>query len=162
MQRLSLQERFGLIFIDDCTFALIVEDQDVQDLSERVWNHLKPGRTFLFDFYAVRPDAEPRQNQVSTAWVKASDGSIYLSRAIRSYDPQTHISTNLLIHDRYVDGKLVGSQAFEDPNRMYEPPMVMDLLSRAGSIDIRLCEYHTDGPRDENSDMVSIRCRKSN
>jgi len=160
MQRLSLKESFGFIFIDDCTFTLIVEDKDVRDLFERVWNHLKPSGTFLFDFYAVRPEADPTHNKVSTCWVKASDNSIYVSRAIRSYDPETHITTTLQIHDRYLDGTLVGSQAYEDPNREHDPSTVMNLLSEIGFVDVRLAGYHTEGPPREGSNMVSIRCKK--
>jgi SAM-dependent methyltransferase len=160
MQRLSLDEKFGFIFIDDCTFTLVIEDQDVIDLFERVWIHLKPGGTFLFDFFPFKPDAQPTNDQLSTCWVKAPDNSIYVSRKIQSYDPRTGITRTLQIHDRYVYGKFVSSQAYEDPNRNHDPSVVMDLLSKIGFIDIKLGGYHSDDPPASDASMVSIRCKK--
>ncbi len=160
MQRLALDEKFGFIFIDDCTFALVIEDQDVVELFERVWSHLKPGGTFLFDFDAVRPNAKSTGNVVYTGWVKAPDNSIYVSRKVRSYDPKTRIATTLQMHDCYVDGKFVGSQAYEDPNREHDPAVIIELLSKIGFIDVKLGGYHTDAPPEKDAEMVSIRCRK--
>lgn len=160
MQRLSLDQTFGFIFIDDCTFTLVIEDEDVHELFKRVWNHLKPGGTFLFDFYAVDFERQGTTNQTFAGWVKSPDGSIFVSRGVSSYDPTTHVTSKLQIHDCYVDGKLAGSQAYEDPNRDHDPKAVMQLLEAQGFTDIRLGGYHTDDPPAENATMVSIRCKK--
>ncbi len=160
MQRLSLDEQFGFIFIDDCTFVLVIEDDDVHELFRRVWDHLKPGGTFLFDFFTVRPGRERTHGEVTTNWSTAPDGSIFISRKISSYDPETHITTRLQVHDRYVDGNFVGSQAYQDPNRDYDPETVMAWLKDHGFVDIRLGGYHTDEPPEADAGLVSIRCRK--
>ncbi len=160
MQRLSLDETFGFIFIDDGTFVLIIEDQDVHELFKRVWSHLKPGGTFLFDFYTVKPEKQWTANEATTSWLKAPDGSMFVSRKISSYDPATHVTSRLQIHDRYVEGKFAGSQAYEDPNRDYDPLMLMQLLATHGFTDIRLGGYHTDDPPDEDANLVSLRCKK--
>jgi SAM-dependent methyltransferase len=160
MQQLSLDEQFGFIFIDDCTFTLVVEDQDVHELFNRVWNHLKPNGTFLFDFYATRPDAKPTNNVVQQSWVKAPDGSIFVSKKISSYDPDTRITDTLQIHDRYVNGEFVGSQAYEDPNREHDTAAIVDILSAIGFVQIQVGGYHTDEASSDGSNMVSIRCKK--
>ena len=160
MQRLSLDETFGFIFIDDGTFVLIIEDQDVHELFKRVWSHLKPGGTFLFDFYTVKPEKQWTANEATTSWLKAPDGSMFVSRKISSYDPATHVTSRLQIHDRYVEGKFAGSQAYEDPNRDYDPLMLMQLLATHGFTDIRLGGYHTDDPPEKDAWLVSMRCKK--
>jgi SAM-dependent methyltransferase len=160
MQRLSLDTRFGFIFIADCTFTLIVEDQDVHDLFSRVWDHLKPGGTFLFDFFTVRSDKQRITNEATTGWASFPDGSILVSRTVSSYDPATQVTSRLKIHDRYVQGKFVGSQAFEDPNRDHDPATVVHLLRSHGFADIRVGGYHTDDSPGENATKVSIRCKR--
>jgi SAM-dependent methyltransferase len=160
MQRLSLESTFGFIFIDDCTFTLVIDDTDVDELFARVYRHLKPGGTFLFDFFTVRPDARETSNEVSESWGAAPDGSLYVSKKISSYDPDTHVITRLQIHDLYVDGNFVGSQAYQDPNREHDPEEVLRRLAEHGFVDIRLGGYHTDDPPSSEAGMVSIRCRR--
>jgi len=160
MQRLSLNQSFGFIFIDDCTFALIIEDDDVHELFTRVWDHLKPGGAFLFDFFTVQPEKERTAGEATHYWHALPDGSIMVSRKISSYDPATHITTILQIHDRYVEGNFVGSQAYEDPNRDYDPQIVREWLESHGFVDIRLGGHTTDDPPEADARAVSIRCRK--
>jgi SAM-dependent methyltransferase len=161
MQKLSLNFKFGLIFIDDCTFTLVIEDNDINELFERVLDHLKPGGTFLFDFFGFFPEKKDNTTSYnSTNWVKGNDSSIYVSKQISEYDPSTHISRRLQIHDRYINGKFVGSQAYEDPNRNHNVPEIMKKLNSIGFVDVILGGYHTDSPPSENANMFSIRCKK--
>ena len=97
---------------------------------------------------------------MTTRWAKAQDGSIFVSKKISSYDPTTHITSRLQVHDYFVGGKFVGSQAYEDPNRDYDPLEVVRLLKAHGFDDIRLGGYHTEDPPEENASMVSIRCKR--
>jgi SAM-dependent methyltransferase len=160
MQRLHIDREFGLIFIDDCTFTLVIEDDDAHELFSRVWNHLKPGGTFLFDFYTFNPDRSSSHNEVSTGWAAAPDGAIFVGRKISSYDARTGVTKRLQIHDRYVDGAFIGSQAYEDPNRDWDPDLVVQWLKDHGFVDVRLGGYHTDQPPELPAEMVSVRCRK--
>jgi|GEM_PF-1224735 len=165
MQRLSLDETFGFIFIDDCTFTLVIEDRDVEELFERVFKHLRPGGTFLFDFHGFFPTEEFEKNNVQKSytnmdWIKAPDGSIFVSTKISKYDPTTQVTDRLQIHDHYVDGKLVGSQAYEDPNRDHNVLRVIETLKSRGFGDIELGGYHTDEPPSRDTNTFSIRCKK--
>ncbi len=165
MQKLSLEEKYGLIFIDDCTFTLIIEDKDVEELFERVYFHLKPGGTFLFDFYGYDPDSDEASDSnifagTNTGWVKDEDGAIYVSKSIGSYDINSHIIKRLMIHDCYIEGKLVGSQAFEDPNRVHNLKEVVRVLRSKGFIDIRTGGHQSDTVSDCSENIFSIRCKK--
>lgn len=93
-------------------------------------------------------------------WEKASDNSIFVSKVISRKDPITHINTRLVIHDHYVDGKFVGSQAFEDPNKNHSVPDIISILESKGFIEIKLGGCQTDDLPRENSEMYSIRCKK--
>lgn len=164
MQKLSLDEKFGFIFIDDCTFTLVIEDKDIHELFERVWNHLKPKGTFLFDFYGFYPDKQNEKNvnrsYTDSGWVKGPDNSIFVSKTISDYDAQTRIIRRLQMHDLYINGKFVGSQAYEDPNRVHNVYQIMDILKLKGFVDIKEGGYHTDNPPNDDADMFSIRCKK--
>ncbi|MDP6454032.1 MAG: class I SAM-dependent methyltransferase [SAR202 cluster bacterium] len=160
MQRLELDETFGFIFISDGTFSLIIEDQDIHDLFQRVWEHLKPGGSFPFDFFTYPPTMEFNTPLKRGDWVTAPDGSILVTRKLERYDPETHIRDCLQMHDLYVDGKFVESQAYEDPMRYYDPTVLMDYLAGQGFIDISLGGFLTDAPPEENAAIVSIRCKK--
>jgi hypothetical protein len=70
------------------------------------------------------------------------------------------VITRLQIHDLYVDGNFVGSQAYQDPNREHDPEEVLRRLAEHGFVDIRLGGYHTDDPPSSEAGMVSIRCRR--
>jgi SAM-dependent methyltransferase len=154
MQRLDIDETFGLILIDDCTFALIVEEMDVRETLERVYRHLKPGGTFLFDYYAAQPGQKESKNHESIGWVKASDGAIYVSRHL------LHKNGTLKIHDKYVDGVFVGSQCFEDPWRKFDTRTLIEQLNEHGFEDVRLGRYHSEEPVKENDTMISVRCKR--
>lgn len=165
MQKLDIEEQFGLIFIVDCTFTLVVEDHDVHELFERVWKHLKPKGTFLFDFFGYFPNEHFTNNNVAkeyttTDWVKAPDDSIYVSRKISTYDPVTKITSTLQIHDCYVGGKLVGSQAYDDPNKHHDVEEIIAILASKGFHHIRVAGHHTEAPADEKDRLFSIRCKK--
>jgi SAM-dependent methyltransferase len=160
MQELSLAETFGFIFIADCTFVLIIEEQGVHDLFTRVWNHLKPGGTFLFDFFTIKPDRKATKGEVTMGWKKADDGSIFVGKKISSYDPVSHITWRLQVHDCYVNGAFAGSQAYEDHNRDYDPLWVCQALADDGFVDIQLGGHHSDAPPGLDAGEVSIRCKR--
>ncbi len=165
MQKLDMNERFGLIFIDDCSFTLVVEDQDVHELFERVFDHLKPNGTFLFDFFGYYPNEHFAKNNVERSytrenWTKTSDDVIYVSRKICQYDPVTTVTKTLQIHDRYVGGRLVGSQAYDDPNKSHNVEELVKILASKGFTDINVAGYNTEAAPDEHDTMFSIRCKK--
>lgn len=160
MQRLSLRERFGLIFIADGGMALVIEEPDRLELLRRVHAHLKPGGVFLFDIFTPWVRSKEPARKTGTGWVKAADGSIYVGRRDETFDPGTNVQYNLQIHDRYVSGKLAGSQAFVDPMRYDEPSRLSTLLANAGFVDIVVTDYHSDRPLKADSGMVSFVCRK--
>ena len=47
MQELRLDRRFEMIFVASCTLGLVVEDAELDQVLERVWEHLEPGGLFL-------------------------------------------------------------------------------------------------------------------
>lgn len=165
MQKLDLAEQFGFIFIDDCSFTLVIEDKDIHELFERVFDHLKPRGTFLFDFFGYFPNenftkTNVKRKYTTEDWTKAADQSIYISRKISTYDPTTQITSTLQIHDCYVDGKLVGSQAYDDPNKRHNVEEIVKLLAAKGFEDIKVAGHQTEDPPDENGSLFSIRCKK--
>jgi len=160
MQTLELDQKFGFIFISDGTFSLIIEDQDIRDLFSKVKEHLNPGGTFLFDFFTYPPKMEFNTPLKRANWVKASDGSILVSKKLERYNPETHIRECLQIHDLYVDGKFVEAQAYEDPMRFYDPSVIMGYLEDEGFVEISLGGELTDAPPEEGAEIVSIRCKK--
>lgn len=160
MQRLELDERFGLIFIDDCTFTLVITDDDARELFARVFDHLKPGGSFLFDFFAVDADKPASHGELTTGWAQVDDRSVFVGRKISSYDPDTQVATQLQIHDLYVDGVFAGSQAYSDPNRDHDPRVVTGWLREQGFAEIRLGGYDTEDPPALGDRIVSVRCRR--
>jgi hypothetical protein len=129
-------------------------------LFKRVWNHLKPGGTFLFDFFRYNPKLPATSGQQTNSWTRASDSTLFLTRKISSYDPATGRTARIQVHDLYVDGKFVGSQAYEDPQRDHDPQKTMDILKSFGFIDIQLGGFHTDSPPEPDAYLVSIRCKR--
>jgi len=160
MQRLELNQTFGFIFLSDGGFTLIIEDDDVHELFKRVWNHLKPGGTFLFDFFRYNPNTPATIGQLTNSWTKVSDSMLFLTRKISSYDSATGRTARVQVHDMYVDGKFVGSQAYEDPQRDHDPQKTMEILKSFGFIDIRLGGYLSDSPPDPDASLVSITCKR--
>jgi SAM-dependent methyltransferase len=160
MQCLELDQRFGFIFLADGGLTLIVEDDDIQDLFKRVWNHLKPDGTFLFDFFRYDPKAPATSNLQTNGWRQISDSTLWLSRKISSYDPATGRTERVQVHDLYEDGKFVGSQAYEDPQRDHDPQQLMETLKTLGFTDIRLGGDNTDSPPEPDASLVSIRCKR--
>lgn len=165
MQKLDIDQTFGLILIDDCTFTLVIEDDDIHELFQSVFDHLKPNGTFLFDFFGYFPNENFAKNNIAKSyttqsWAKAPDNTIYVSKKISNYDPNTKITTNLQIHDCYVEGKLVGSQAYEDPNKNHNVQHIVKLLAAKGFTTINIAGYNTEEPPDENGNLFSIRCKK--
>lgn len=165
MQKLEIDEKFGLIFIDDCTFTLVIEDNDVHELFERVFNHLKPNGTFLFDFFGYFPNENFAKNNVEKKyttenWITTSDNTLYVSKKISNYNPVTKITSTLQIHDCYVNGNLVGSQAYDDPNKNHNVEEIVSILTTKGFNTIKVAGYNTENAPDENGTLFSIRCKK--
>jgi SAM-dependent methyltransferase len=160
MQELSLKEKFGLIFTADGDIALVITEADKREMLRRVYSHLKPGGTFMFDFYPPGMRSKDPARKTDTGWVEAPDGSVFVSRRDETFDPETGIQHNLQIHERYVSGKFKGSQAFKDPMKYDEPDYIRKLLTDAGFTDIVLTEYRSDKPATRDCGMASAVCRK--
>ena len=83
-----------------------------------------------------------------------------MSKKLESYNPETRFRASLQIHDHYVGGKFVESQAYEDPMRIYDASMIPKYLEDEGFVDISLGGSLTDAPPDESAEIVSLRCKK--
>ncbi len=161
MQNFSINMLFGLIFIADCSFDLLVSESDQIATIQNVKRHLKPGGTFLFDIETI-PDPNHMKSGNNACWVSSKDGKqIIISRTIYRYDPKTNLRPGVKTHELFINGNLKNKQAFEDPMRFNDPKIICKLLEDEGFIDIGVGKYQSDEPPlNKVGELVSIRCKK--
>jgi SAM-dependent methyltransferase len=161
MQTFTFDREFGLIFIADCTFDLLYTEEDRRAAVRNIKKHLRPGGVFLFDI-ETPPDPARLASGTAADWLSLDGGRrIIVSRKVFQHDPQTGQRPGVQIHDLYVDGRLVESQAYEDPMTFNNAHAVAALLEEEGFVDVRLGRYQSDEPMENTvGELVSIRCRR--
>ena len=169
MQDLDLGRQFALIFIADGTLAVLVEDADVRETMDRVFQHLKPGGVFAFDFEPPQDGPAKRRKQVEGDWVQAAGGTIISSRTIWKHDVTTGVGSTFRVDEKWDGGRLVDSDAWVAQYRGYPTDTLERFCLDAGFEQVTVSEQFRYDPRDQAPEpayypghpaLMSLRCRK--
>ncbi len=162
MLEFSLRRKFGLVILDSGGLGLFTSDEEIRSVFKRVMAHLKPGGLFVYEFEPV--SARARQNWNSGNWVGdwlcGDDGAVIAWRQMRKYDVATQTWEILFIVDKFVDGRLVESEANEGTGRYFTVKEAVQFARSAGFTAIKATDWLTDDPPHRDSQAMTIRCRK--
>ena len=167
MVNFALPRKFGLIFLDSGGLGLFISDQDIHVTFERVITHLKPGGLFIYEFQPVKDEKDTDKDKKDVEWggdwkwVKASSGVFITMREKYKYNPNTHVWESLRIHEKFVDGCLVGTEANERYGRNFTVDEAVQYAKSVGFEDIKATNWLTEDPPNKDSHVITIKCRKS-
>lgn len=159
MLRLDIPRAFGLIFLDSGGLGLFVEDDDIDAVFRRVMNHLKPGGRFIYEFEPVR-ERSNRDGRWQGDWVRGPDGVVMALRKLWNQPDSSNVWEQLYILDKYVDGRLVCTEANERTGRFFTVDEAVRYAQKAGLEDIRATHWLTSDPPREDSAVITVCCRK--
>ncbi len=165
MLEFNLSNEFSLITLDSGGLGLFTKDEEIHSVFERVHSHLIPGGIFIYEFEEVttkRAFTEFRDNWTGN-WVKGADGVVMAWRRTGSnYNKETHVWEWLFIVEKFVNGRLIESEANERTGRLFTPEEAEQYARSAGFVDIVLTNRLTDDPPSEDFEGVgmTVQCRK--
>ncbi|MCD4776549.1 MAG: class I SAM-dependent methyltransferase [Candidatus Aegiribacteria sp.] len=159
MLEFDLQREFSLIFLDSGGLSLFTEDHDILATFERVMAHLKPGGHFIYDFELV-PDEYEDNNRWTGDWICGPDDVVIAWRKRMKHDPVTNVWQWLFVVEKFVDGRLVETEANERWGRAFTLEEAIQYARIAGFENIKATNWLTDDPPSEESELISVQCRK--
>ena len=161
-----LPREFGLILLNACGLALFVADEHVHATFESVMANLQPGGEFIYEFNTVPEKLEENDIWTNNSgrwggdWRRAADGALVAWRSAHRYDVAAHIFEQLFIVERFVDSRLLGTEAYERTGRFHTIDEAVQFAAVSGFEDIRVTQRLSDGPPEKGSRALAVRCRK--
>jgi SAM-dependent methyltransferase len=159
MLEFDLPRQFGLIFLDSGGMGLFTSDQDIETMFERVMSHLRPGGTFIYEFEPI-----PKKTWNTSNWtgnsVKGPEGALITLRSQRTYDETSNVWEQVYILEKFVDGKLMQTEANERVGRYFSVDQATDYATTAGFEEVSATNWLTNDPPNKDSSVVTVRCRK--
>ena len=159
MLEFDLPREFGLIFLDSGGLGLVISDQDIETLFERVMSHLRPGGLFIYEFQPV-PDKQRNDTRWDGDWVRGPDGVVMTLRVRRTYDASSNVWEQVYILERFVDGQLLKTEANERTGRFFSVDEAVHYAKAAGFEEVGATNWLTADPPDKDAKVITVRCRK--
>jgi SAM-dependent methyltransferase len=159
MLSFELHREFGLIFLGSGGLGLFPLDEDIAATFARVAAHLRPGGHFIYEFQPVWGGFK-WDNKWRGDWAKGADGVVMASRQRGEYDADTNAWKILLVLEKFVDGRLIETEANEREGRFFTVEEAVGYARSAGFVEVEATNWLTQDPPSEDSVVVTVRCRK--
>jgi hypothetical protein len=102
-----------------------------------------------------------RNNDTWTSdWLNGPDGAVITWRRKHKYDASTRIWRQLLIIEKFIDGRLVETELNERVGRFFTVDEAVQFAKAAGFTEIRATNWLTEDPPSADARVVSVRCKK--
>jgi ribosomal protein S18 acetylase RimI-like enzyme len=157
-----IPRRLTTILLTSGGLGLFVRDEDIHAVFGRVRDHLGPGGLFLFEFEPVpAPRDEKRREDLWTGdWLRGPDDVILAKRQRNKYDPAAQVWERLVVFEKYVEGRLVETEANERVGRFFTVEEAVGFAEAAGFETIRVSGDYSEAPPTKRAKVVAVRCRK--
>ena len=158
----DLSRKFGLIILGSCGLGLFVHDKDIYSLFKQVMAHLKPGGLFVYEVESIPIDDNQKQNDKNWAgdWISGSNDVVIAWRSRMKYNTTTHVWESLFVIEKYVNGRLVETEANERMGRYFTVDEAIQYARSTGFENVKATNWLTEDPPSENSIVITVQCRK--
>lgn len=123
---------YDYIFIPDSSINHILEPSQIRQSFQRIYQHLKPGGVFAFEF--LTKEATPTQTQRGRAIRRQGSQEIVLETFAQR--PTGDISTTFCRYECFENGQSVASETEEFMIRFYDRTTMREWLNEAGFVSI--------------------------
>ena len=110
---------------------------------ERVMSHLKPGGVFIYEF---QPVPDERRKDTREDWVRGPDGVLMTLRVREHYDSSSHVWEQIYILEKFVDGRLLQTEANERTGRFFSVDEAVRYAKATGFEEVGATNWLTDDP----------------
>lgn len=156
----TLPRKFRLVILPSGSLSLFTRDEDILSMCGRVMAHLEPGGVFIYGFEAPPAKPEPSNNNWTGGWVRGPDDVVIAWRQHRRSDAAKRIWEILFVVDKFVDGRLVESEANEREGRSFGIDEAVGYARATGFVDMNVIDRITEGPPRPDSTSLLVWCRK--
>ncbi len=162
MVNFELPQQFGTILLVSGSLGLFIADQDIHAMFQCVMAHLKPGGLFLCEFEQIPAEYDDsHDSRWYGDWERGADNVVMAQRVRRKYDTSSHVWEQLYVIEKFVNGRLIETEANERWGRFFSVDEAMHYAKTAGFTDIKITKWMTEGPPNQDSHVVTIQCKKS-
>ncbi|HCW72768.1 MAG TPA: class I SAM-dependent methyltransferase [Clostridiaceae bacterium] len=152
MNEISFHERFDLITSSIDAINYLLEEEQVEDLFRRVFDHLEDDGVFIFD---VNSAYKIREILGSNDYVLTRDNLAYTWENYYE-DDVVEMSLNFFIQK----GELYERIEEIHEERAYEADRLIEMLKNAGFNKVILCDDYTGNPIQELTERITFIVRK--
>lgn len=158
---MDILTRYAFIFIPDRSFAHIYDKEIAQDCLHTLFQHTISGGWVLIELKTPPAAGEfGPPGQTSCRIDAQEDGSTLFSTSIWSERDNGRVIRNWTKMERYVQGTLQETEIFDYNERFYARDEFMDMLMKAGLVDITSIRAY-DGAEPHDHDVIVYICQKS-
>lgn len=157
----DLPQRFGAILLVSGSLSLFLADQDIHSTCERVMTYLKPGGLFIYGFELPPPPGNVTDDGTwSGDWLLGPDDVVIAWRKRHKYDAATNTWQQLFIVEKYINGRLVETEANQRVGRSFSVAEAVQFAESAGFTAIETIDWQTERPPTRDAGSATILCRK--
>jgi SAM-dependent methyltransferase len=160
MLEMELPRRFKLILLPSASLSLFTLDEQIRALFRRVVAHLEPGGAFVYGFEQIPPQYSAGNDHWTGNWTRGPGNVVIAWRNHHRVDPAKHTWEKLFVVEKFVDGRLVETEANERVGRSFSVDEALAYGREAGLEEFRVTHELTEEPPRADSHWLTVRCRK--
>lgn len=160
MLNMQLPRRFRLIILPSASLSLFTLDDQIRAMFGRVVAHLEPGGAFVYGFLQVPPQYSINNDNWTGNWTRGPDNVVIAWRNHHRVDPAKHTWEKLFVVEKFVEGRLVATEANERVGRNFTIDEAIAYGREAGFEGFRITHELSDDPPRPDSDWLTVSCRK--
>lgn len=159
LEDLNLSEKFDLIFIPSSSIGLLLDLQQVQLALKKIYAHLAPGGTFVFEVETVKAVSRQFNLWRGSVWER-KDGK-YIIANFLDLPLRDNVVTTLCKYELAEGNRLIQTELEMLKVRLYDPAHLMGLLTAVGFVDIKMLKaFDTCQSAGVNDEEIVCECRK--
>jgi len=159
LQELSLNKKFGLVFIPSGSFGLITEDSDVKECLKRIRGHLFNGGKFILEIENTQSIKNNSREEIpAVREVFRNEFSKIVYSAETDYDIKINIETTKCEYQNFINGELINTENEIIKVRHFSIGEFYELLKSAGFTDINALKPYSYKKASENNDTILFSC----
>jgi SAM-dependent methyltransferase len=156
MEELDLPGRYGTIFVPSSSFQLVLEPAAALEALRRFHHHLRPGGELTMSLMVLGPPGASEEWALVRERTRPSDGATVRRWGRSWFDRAAQLEHTEDRYEVWRGEEMIASELHRrsPATRWYTQSQAVELLERAGFVDVRLQGGFTDRPATPDDDPL--------
>jgi SAM-dependent methyltransferase len=154
LQDLNIPQRYNLIFITDSSFSLILEPRVIIQCLKKIYDHLNPGGTLIFDVETM--SAQPTTTGTWLGKVHMRTDGTYIILNTLPLPVKNEIATVVCRYELIDKTNIIKTEMEYFQIRLYQIGEMEEILKTIGFRQVRSMKAHSRDARPDTEDFTIV------